>query len=594
LEQQLQGIGVSPGIAIAPVFKFSRQRYHVPKYFITDVEAEIERLDKAIQLTREDLTTIYEQTVAGLGEAHAEIFRAHLMILSDVALRDDIIEHLNSDFTNVEYLLDQLAKRYVQVMESLDDERFRERTTDLLDVVDRLQRRLLDSERPGLHQLEGISIIVAKDLSPSDTATLDTEHAIGLLVEAGSVTSHSAILARALEIPAILGIPNAFDAIPAESLLILDGAAGLVIVNPEQATIDKYASIQKKQALHKEKLFRISEAREACTEDGVPISLCANIELPFEIEHSLRAKAQGIGLYRTEYLFINRNTLPSEEEQYESYSHAVKLLAPHPVTLRTIDIGGDKFVAHLQLLKEDNPQLGWRAVRFCLARPDIFKTQLRAMLRASVHGTMRIMFPMISGVEELKQVKRIVAEVREALDTENIAYDKNISIGSMVEVPSAAVVADLIAEECDFFSLGTNDLIQYLLAVDRVNEKIAHLYEPAHPAVLRMIHAVCSAAKAAGIECSICGEMAGDPLYTELLIGLGIKTLSMAPFAIPPIRAEISQISSVKAHALAEQVLQTRTASEIKALITERHQKRTESFEKLFLHDNNDLSKRST
>lgn len=585
MEQYIQGIGVSPGIAIAPAYKFSHQGYNVPKYYVTDLDAELRRLDKAIEKTRDDLNTIYNQTVAGLGKAHAEIFRAHLMILDDVALRDDITRHFEKECTNVEYILDILAKRYVQVMDTITDQRFRERTADLLDVVDRLQRHLLEAERPTLRHLECTSVIVAKDLSPSDTASMDITKAIGLVVETGSATSHSAILARALEIPAVVGIPGAFDSINSGSLVILDGHAGRVILCPKPETIEKYTKARENLAIQKAELLRRSESGIARTQDGVDVSLCANIELPFEIEHSLRVKAQGIGLYRTEYLYINRDTLPNEEEQYAAYAHAVNALAPNPVTLRTMDIGGDKFIAHLQVLKEENPQLGWRAVRFCLARPDIFKTQLRAMFRASVHGSMRIMFPMISGIEELRQVKRIVEEVRNELEREKIDYDSNIKIGSMIEVPSAVALADLIAGECDFFSLGTNDLIQYLLAVDRVNEKIAHLYQPSHPAVLRMINMAASAAQHAGIECSICGEMAGDPLYTELLLGLGISSLSMAPVAIPAVRAEIAHISAEEARNLVARVLQMPTASEIKELITQRHKERADSYDDVFNAD---------
>lgn len=579
MEQFLQGIGVSPGIAIAPVFKFSHDRYDVPKYTVADMDAELARLDAAIEDTRKDLATIYEQTLTGLGKAHADIFRAHLMVLEDVVLRDDVAQLLKEERCNVECILDTLAKRYVQVMETIDDQRFRERTADLLDVVDRLMRHLLVSERRTLRHIESTSVIVARDLSPSDTASMDIEKSIGLVIEVGSATSHTAILARALEIPAVVGVSGAFDAVNAGATVILDGAAGLLIVDPKPETITRYIEARERQDLRRQKLLQVSETGGARTTDGVEVDLCANIELPFEIEHSLKVRAQGIGLYRTEYLFINRDSLPNEEEQYEAYAEAIRALSPMTVTLRTIDIGGDKFIAHLQLLKEENPQLGWRAVRFCLARPDIFKTQLRAMFRASVHGSMRIMFPMISGIEELRQVKQVVEEVRQDLDREGIRYEVNIPIGSMIEVPSAVALADLLAAESDFFSLGTNDLIQYLLAVDRVNEKIAHLYQPAHPAVLRMINAASSAAQTAGISCSICGEMAGDPIYTELLLGLGITSLSMAPMSIPLIRAEISKISLEEARALAGEVLQMKTSSEIKRLLAERHAARSESFE---------------
>ncbi|HOH28644.1 MAG TPA: phosphoenolpyruvate--protein phosphotransferase [Candidatus Hydrogenedentes bacterium] len=579
METYLQGIGVSPGIALAAALRFSHDAYDVPQYTITDLAAEQRRLNEAIEATRSDLNSIYNHTVEGLGKTHAEIFRAHIMILDDVALREDIAHQLEIEQYNVEFILHNLAKRYVQAMSQIDDPRFRERTADMLDVVDRLLRHLLAAERPNLRHLERASVIIARDLTPSDTASMDITKAIGLAVEAGSVTSHSAILARALEIPAVVGIPNVFETVPAGATVIVDGTAGQVIVNPEAATIARYEKARHTLALRQRKLLKTSVKGPALTSDGVEVELCANIELPFEIEHSLRVNAHGIGLYRTEYLFINRDTLPNEEEQYESYAHVVRSLAPLPVTLRTIDIGGDKFIAHLQMLKEDNPQLGWRAVRFCLARPDIFKTQLRAMLRASIHGNLRIMFPMISGIEELRQVKTIVNEVRLELDQKNIEYNPTIQVGSMIEVPSAVALADLLAEECDFFSLGTNDLIQYLLAVDRVNEKIAHLYQPTHPAVLRMIHTAAEAARAAGISCSICGEMAGDPLYTELLLGLGISSLSMAPVSIPLVRSGIGRISFKEAQAFAVQVLQMPTATEIKELITQRYQLREEAGE---------------
>lgn len=594
MEQYLQGIGVSPGIAIAPALRFSHDRYEVPKYEVLDLDKEMRRLDAAIEATRLDLTAIYEQAVAGVGKSHAEIFRAHLMILDDVALRDDLAQHLELEHHNVEHILDTLAKRYVQVMDTIDDLRFRERTADLLDVVDRLLRHLLDSERPTLKKLERTSIIVAADLSPSDTASMDIEKAIGLVVEAGSVTSHSAILARALEIPAVVGVPNLFERVPGGATVIVDGASGRVILNPTAETIARYSKARDSLVQRRAKLLRGTAPGPAKTSDGCPVDLCANIELPLEIEHSLKVSAQGIGLYRTEYLFINRDTLPSEEEQYEAYAHVAQAFAPMPVTLRTIDIGGDKFIAHLQVLKEENPQLGWRAVRFCLARPDIFKTQLRALFRAGIHGNVRIMFPMISGIEELRQVKAVVDEVRAELQREQVDFEPDIPMGSMIEVPSAVALSDLIATECDFFSLGTNDLIQYLLAVDRVNEKIAHLYQPAHPAVLRMIHTAAESALAAEIACSICGEMAGDPLYTELLLGLGITSLSMAPVAIPVIRAEIAHISMKEARKLAGEVLRMRTSSEIKAVLTERHKGRADAFEDVFDADFDSIPKDET
>lgn len=582
MEFQLQGIGVSPGIAIAPAYTFSHNLYDIPTYAVQDIEIELARLDKAIDATRSDLMKIYAQTVDVAGKKHAEIFRAHLMILDDAALRDDLVFHLTSERVNVESILRSLSEKYVKILETIEDTRFKERAADLLDVVDRILRHLLDTDQPTLRHLDHECIVVAKDLSPSDTASMDVSKARGLIIESGSVTSHSAILARALEIPAIVGVPNAFHSIMTGIPVIMDGASGRIIVDPTPETIARYSRAKESLAAKQARLLRKGAQGPATTTDGVQIDLCANIELPFEIEHSLRANAQGIGLYRTEYLFLNRDTVPDEEEQYEAYSYVTKAFAPLPVTLRTIDIGGDKFISHLQMFKEENPQLGWRAVRFCLARPDIFKTQLRAMLRASVWGTIRIMFPMISGIEELRQVIAIVKEVKSELREKGIAFKEDTPMGSMIEVPSAVAVADLIADECDFFSLGTNDLIQYLLAVDRVNEKIAHMYQPAHPAVLRMIHTAVNAANRVKIPCSICGEMAGDPLYTELLVGLGITSFSMAPLAIPVIRAEISYVSYAEAHQLAQHVLQLRTSSEIKNIILQRHQQRVEKYEDVF------------
>jgi len=579
LEKYLQGVGVSPGIAIAPALLFFHDRYDVPTYAVTDLQAELVRLDTAMQKTRQDLKTIYERVVDELGNRHAAIFQAHIMMLDDVVLREELTAHLSEHQKNVEHTLDALAKRYAQAMNTVDDPRFRERTADMLDVVDRVLRHLLDAERPNLRRLEQESIIIAHDLTPSDTASMDTSKAVGMITGARSVTSHSAILARALEIPAVIGVADAPAAVSAGTMVIVDGSSGRIILDPTEETCVRYRKAQERLAARRAKLLRGPKGRLARTQDGMEVLLSANIELPLEIEHSRNVNAQGVGLYRTEYLFIDRDSLPTEEEQYDAYVHVAKAMAPHPVVLRTMDIGGDKFVAHLQILKEDNPQLGWRAVRFCLARPDIFKTQLRAMLRASAHGAIKIMFPMISGIEELRKVKAVVQEVMAELEAAGIPFNNNIKIGSMIEVPAAVMLADLLAQETDFFSIGTNDLIQYLLAVDRVNEKIAHLYDPAHPAVIRMIHRTAQAAQTRKIPCSICGEMAGDALYTELLLGLGIISLSMAPVAIPIIRAEISHIHFEEARTLARKALKMRTAEEVKTLLEKRHLARAEKYD---------------
>lgn len=567
METRLQGIGVSPGIAIGPALIFDVDRYEVPHYAISDPEAEIVRLDRAIAATREDLTQLYLQTAAELGQEHADIFNAHLMLLDDVAVYEEAIQRIHANEGNAEYVLHLLTQRYIRTLAAVDDARFRERSADLLDVMDRVTRHLLEEERPNLSAISSPCIIVAHDLSPSDTASLNLEYALGIVSDSGSVTSHAAILARALEVPAVMGLEHVSGHVAPGSLIILDGARGVVIIHPSHDTIEEYRACQARQALERQALELAAQGGPCMTCDGTVIPLQANIELPLEIPSCLKVGAQGVGLYRTEYLFLNRTSLPSEEEQYQSYAQAARAFAPLPVTLRTIDIGGDKFVSHLQFSREENPQLGWRAVRFCLERPDIFKTQLRAMLRASAHGRVEIMFPMISSLDELRSVKAILQEVRNDLDAARVPFDRDIKVGAMIEVPSAVVLAGWLAEECDFFSVGTNDLIQYSLAVDRVNEKIAHLYEPAHPAVLKMIRQTAEAAKSAGIPCRICGEVAGDPLFTDLLLGLGITCFSMSAVALPVVRAEITLASLPEAAHLAEEACTRRTAREVKTLL---------------------------
>ncbi|MBX3180196.1 MAG: phosphoenolpyruvate--protein phosphotransferase [Candidatus Hydrogenedentes bacterium] len=570
----LRGIGVSPGIAIGPAAVFGAQRFDIPKYEISDVAEELARLEDAIGKTRSYLKGLHAKTADELGEGHADIFKAHLLLLEDVTLLEEVKSRISSEQLNVEYVLDDLRRHYTDVMNSVEDARFRERATDLQDVVDRLQRNLLDDERGTLRDLFAPAVVVCHEISPSDIVTMDKEHVLGLALDSGSTTSHTAILARALEIPAVMGLRYATAHIDQNAQVIVDGGAGMFIANPGPDTLAHYESERERQIAARDALRGALDLGESRTRDGVAIPALANVELPVELDQELRLAAEGVGLYRTEYLFLNRNTLPTEEEQYASYRQAAESMHPAPVVLRTMDIGGDKFVSHLQISKEENPQLGWRAVRFCLERQDIFKAQLRAMLRASTLGNIQIMFPMISGVEELRKVKQVLREVQDDLKAEGLEYDPGIKIGSMIEVPSAVALTDLLSRECDFFSIGTNDLIQYSLAVDRVNEKIAHLYEPAHPAVLRMIKWTCNAASKAGIPCSLCGEMAGDPLYTEVLIGLGVTALSMSSVSLPLVRAEIAEIDYQEARALGEKVLELGTADEIKALLKSRYSER--------------------
>lgn len=574
MEIVLRGIGVSPGIAIGPVLSFDVCSLEVPRYAVDDVSPELQRFQTAVEGVRKDLKRLHKQTAHALGERHAEIFVAHLMLLDDPAMHEEIQARLGAEHLNVEFLLDDLITRYAKVMKTVEDPHFRERTNDLLDVGNRILAKLLHSERASLEQIDPPSLVVAHDLSPSDTANIDVRNALGIATDVGGPTSHTAILARALEIPAVVGLRYIGAHVKAGDTLIIDGAKGYAIVRPEAATLAEYAAEKERTDHRRRVLLQVEDARGSITLDGHEVPLMANIELPVEIPSCLRVKARGVGLYRTEYLFLNQRALPTEEEQYQAYAQAAAALKPLPVTLRTLDLGGDKFAASLHLSPELNPQLGWRAIRFCLERPDIFKAQLRAMLRASVHGNVRILFPLISGIEELRRVKAMIEEVRADLALRGIAFRKDIPLGSMIEVPSAVVVADLLAGECDFFSIGTNDLIQYSLAVDRVNEKIAHLYEPAHPAIIRMLRDTIRAAKAAGISCSLCGEMAGDPLFTELLIGLGIDSLSMSSVAIPAVHAEIANTNLATAKRLANRVLSAPTTTDVRQMLEERFEKK--------------------
>lgn len=574
MESTLRGIGVSPGIAIGSAVAFHDDRFEIPRFDVDDVERELKRFEQALEKTRTHLSSIHARTAEKLGDGHAEIFKAHLLILEDVTILEQVKTRIAEEKINVEHILNELSQYYVELLGAVEDSHFQARTADLLDVMERLQRNLLDAEPIQPVEMTTPGILFSRDISPSDTVTMDRSNVLGIALDSGSPTSHTAILARALEIPAVMGLHSASALVHNNTTVILDGSEGVLIVDPTEETLHAYRQQQETLEALRGALRDIRQEGESTTRDGVVIPTLANVELPFELVPELRESADGVGLFRTEYLFLNRNTLPSEEEQYQAYFQAAETMHPHPVTLRTMDIGGDKFVSHLQISKEENPQLGWRAVRFCLERKDIFKPQLRAMLRASTLGNIQIMFPMISGVEELRQVKAVLEEVKGELREENIPFDSDINVGSMIEVPSAVALTDLLSLEADFFSIGTNDLIQYSLAVDRVNEKIAHLYEPAHPAVLRMIKWTCNAAWASGIPCSLCGEMAGDPLYTEALIGLGVTSLSMSAVSLPLVRAEIGEIDFGEAQELASHLLRLGTAAEIKTEIRTRYEKR--------------------
>lgn len=574
MEVAYKGIGVAPGIAINPALVFDVNHFVAPEYSITDPEAELQRVEEAIEATKGELKNLYRKTCAELGKSHAEIFNAHLLLLEDVAIREELTTRIREERRNAEFIFADLTQRYAKSMKALDDPMMRERAEDLKDVSDRLLHHLLNSERPHLRDLSESCVVVAYELAPSDTANMDLKKVKAIALDVGSPTSHTAILARALGIPSVMGLDNLSSRVEPGTPMIVDGAEGIVIVNPAETTLEDYRARLQRDDARKEALSKVRNREASRTLDQMEIATEANIAFPMEVEGVQRAFAQGIGLYRTEFLFLNRDALPTEEEQFEAYRTVAAALHPLPVTLRTIDVGGDKFIAHLEMLKEANPQLGWRAIRFCLERPDIFKVQLRAMLRVSAQYHVKIMFPMISGLTELRGAKAIVEEVRGELRRDGIPFDPDLRIGIMIEVPSAVVLADRLAKECDFFSIGTNDLIQYSLAIDRVNERIAHMYQPAHPAVMQMIQRTARAAADADIPCGICGEMAGDPLYTELLVGLGVLRLSMSAIALPLVRAELAATSYSDAQVLARRALALSTVEEVNILLRDNYEKK--------------------
>jgi len=570
VEIALRGIGVSPGIAIGPALTFGVANPEVPRYQIEDQESEWKRFAKAVEAVRHDLERLHQKASRELGKSQADILAAHLMVLDDPALLDEIQTRLADGRQNVEAVLDDLITQYANTAASVDAQDFRDRIQEVLDIGKRILNKLLNADVESLEHLNRPSIIVAHDLSPSDTAGVDLANTLAIAIDVSGPTSHTAILARAFEIPAVVGLKYVSAHALASDMMIVDGTRGHVFIRPDPSTLEEYEREKKRREEKRLALMHRECESKSSTLDGHKTPTMANIELPVEVTRSLKTGAQGIGLYRTEYLYLNRTTLPTEEEQFRAYSEVAAAMNPRLVILRTLDLGGDKFASHLRVADEINPQLGWRAIRFCLERLDIFKAQLRAMLRATVHGNVSIMFPLISGLDELRRVKQVVQEVCDDLERRVVPFRRDVKLGAMIEVPSAVAIADALARECDFFSIGTNDLVQYALAVDRVNEKIAHMYQPAHPAILRYIRDTVRAARRAHIPCSICGEMAGDPLYTELLVGLGVDSLSMSAVAIPIVRSQIASIRYSSAKRFAKNLLNLSSVEEIKTLLRER------------------------
>jgi phosphotransferase system enzyme I (PtsI) len=566
-EKVFRGIPVSLGVCRGKIIVLGRSHAPIPKRQLTDAELpeEINRLERALIETRQQILDVQRKVSAGMGAEESGIFDAHLLVLEDRTLLDEVIRNIHEKKVNAEYAFHVVAEKYASTLAAIEDEYLRERSADMRDVTSRILDNLMGRQQEvNLKQLKEPAIIISYDLSPSVTAQLDRKIVLGFATDIGGKTSHTAIMARSLRIPAVVGLKSASNELQTGQYALLDGFNGVIIINPTDQTLHEYGQIIKKQTSLEEKL-RDMQDKPAITLDGTSVTLSANVEQAADAEQVRANGAEGVGLFRTEFLFINREILPTEDEQYEVYRQVAAALKPQPVVIRTLDLGGDKFLSHLQLPTEMNPFLGWRAIRFCLQEKPIFRAQLRAILRASAEGNLKMMYPMISGLDELIQANALVEEYKAELRAEKIPFDENLEIGAMIEIPSAVMVADALARRLKFLSLGTNDLIQYTLAVDRMNEKVAHLYEPTHPAILRLIKATVEAAHRNRIWVGVCGEMAGDPVLTPLLLGLGVDELSAAPSLVPPVKFLIRRLKMNEARELAEFALNCESGAEILA-----------------------------
>jgi phosphotransferase system enzyme I (PtsI) len=575
-EIRFEGAGVSPGTAHGKIHVVRDDLDDVPRYRIapSQIGDEIGRFEAALIQTRMQILEMQQRIAESIGAKDAAIFDAHLLVVEDRTLIDEVLRKLETDLCNVEWVFQEVATRYAETLSKIDDPYLRERALDIQDVTKRVIRNLQGKAPKKFLGLSEPHILIAHNLTPSDTASMKREHVLGIATDLGSRTSHTAIMARSLNIPAIVGLHDVTAKLETGQEVLLNGTDGLLIVDPVPETLAHYTEIESKRARVVAQLKKLRETRST-TRDGRHIVLSANIELPEDVDAVAANGAEGIGLYRTEFLYLNRNTLPTEEEQYEVYRKVAERVRPDPLIIRTFDLGGDKLApGTIDITDELNPFLGWRAIRFCLENIDIFKTQLRAILRASSVGNVKIMFPMISGLDELRGAIAVLAECKKELRSSKIDIGEEIEVGAMIEIPSAAISANVLAREADFFSVGTNDLIQYALAVDRVNEKIAHLYEPTHPAVLRLLKMIADAAHANNIWVGVCGEMAGDVALIPLLLGLGMDELSASATLVPQVKRAVQSLAIPECRELVEVALNLDTASEILARCLELADKR--------------------
>ncbi|MCS6976647.1 MAG: phosphoenolpyruvate--protein phosphotransferase [Gemmatales bacterium] len=567
-----RGIAVSPGVAIGPALVLDTELYRIPQRFIEpgSYPDEITRLRTALKLAADEARENQRIVSEKIGEQYGGIFQAHALMIEDPGLRTEIESLIRDQGFTAEYAVSRVMRRRAKMLESLNQAYLSARAADIFDLERRILKYLLGRRQEQLHKLKQPVILLAHDLTPSETAELDKQYVLAFATEVGGKTSHTAIMAGVLGIPAVVGVGRFLTEVSGSDQVIVDGNKGLLILDPDVDTLEHYEEARRTFVHFEEELAELRDL-PAVTKDGVEITLLGNIEFPEEAAACLERGASGVGLYRTEFLYLGRKEDPTEEEHFQAYSHVVKQMPGKPVVIRTLDLGADKFSSvtdpHSQ---ERNPFLGVRSIRLCLRNLKLFKTQMRAILRASALGDVRIMFPMISTLLELRQSKMILADVMDDLEDEGIPFNRKLPIGTMIEVPSAAIMADRLATEVDFFSLGTNDLIQYTLAADRTNENVASLYNAADPAVLRLIDLVLKAAKNANIPVTVCGEMSGDPIYTLLLLGMGVRQLSATPHNIPEIKKLIRSIEMKEATEVAEQVMRMDTARNITNFLREK------------------------
>ncbi len=567
-DKLIHGIGASPGIVIGKAFLVDRSLVRPPQKRITpeEIDREVGRFLKAIEQSQQQLAEIKDKILDPEVRRHSFILDVHRMILNDQMLIQDTIDTIRKKKVNAEWALEQTIQRLDSAFGAIEDEYLKERRSDLRYVSARVFRNLEGRKHDDITKIKGSVIVVAHDLSPADTLQMNLQHVAGFVTDIGGKVSHTAILARSLGIPAVAGSDAATELINSGDLLAIDGESGEVVINPSEGVSRSFHERRRRiKFLEREIIKYASLAAE--TQDGVRIRLQANIEMVEEIPSLKIYGAEGVGLYRTEILYLNRKDLPSEEEQFQIYRRLAEALHPAPATIRTLDIGGDKLLSSYPKGNEMNPAMGLRAVRFSLKEIDIFKTQLKAILRASFYGKLRILVPMISGVEEVRKVRAVLQEVKRGLMKAKVPFDPGLPIGVMIEIPSASITADILAREVDFFSIGTNDLIQYALAIDRVNEHVSYLYEPLHPAILRIIRNVVQTAHEAEIPVALCGEMAAEPAYALILLGMGLDEFSMTPASIPRIKKIIRMSRFEEAVALVEGVFRFQTASEIEAYV---------------------------